>query len=1064
MSRSGDAPEHPNVMVSSTYADLAEHREAVTDALLRLGFFPLGMEFDSSKAGKDVIDSSLEMVEKARAYVGVVSHRYGGVPKDAARNPGELSITELEYRRALERGIPVYMFLMSAKHPVTMENVEGTDAYRVKLRALREDAETRSVSKQFSSVDELKGLVLQSMAEFRIAVSRPARGTKGARAAGRGRRLPSLPKPPQLLAVPDFISGHEFVGRAAELNWLDEWAAGAEDSLMVVEAIGGMGKSTLAWQWVRERARVVRPDLAGVLWYSFYEGGANMASFAAHALAYTTEKSLNRLRGRKTAELAQALVAALHARPFLLVLDGLERVLVAYHRLDASQARDDQVPSDRDHRACVKPADEELLRQLVSAAPSKVLVTSRLLPTVLTNKTGLPLRSVSHRKLGGLHTDDALAMMRGLGVRGGDATIRRYLAENFENHPLLVGIVAGLVNDYIRDPGNFDRWAEDPQGGAALSLATIDLKQRRTHILAAALNGLEPGTRQLLSRIAAFADAVPFDTIAALNPFLPPPSPEPASKRFIRYRRNYLAQLEKSSRGLPDKVARGDIGQRRKEARASIERLESGRTAYFRAPDEYRDSGEVRQALPGLVAALRELGRRGLLQWDRQKNSYDLHPVVRGYAFDILEEAERTDICNLIIDHFQSKPADRYAEARTLADVQQSINLFRALIQAGRFNEAASFYIGDFSNTLLFAVEARQEILALLSPMFAGGFSSAPRGIISTADQMYLMNDVGMALSALAHFSEAIEVHTATLRLNLIERYMRGLHASLFNLSNSCLSLNRLANSLGMLELALEVAEVIEHKERIARNHAQLMEYDIMTGRLDRAEAIYEAFRQLPIPANRAIYRPGIVELELCQLRFHQGMLTDGLLDESETIARDGNNRETMRQLGTLRGELALQRGDIPLAVESFERVVEMTQKVGIPVGGFEARLALAKARAGDRAHARAICDRLHESSRPPHPWLASAYLEIGDAERARHYALEGYRWAWADGPPYSRHWELERCREVLRTLDEPEPSLPPFDPKAVEPIPYEQEIRALITDLKKKRKKEGKKKEDSPS
>src|ERR1700749_1642278 len=158
MTNRKDASDHPNVMVSSTYHDLAEHREAVTDALLRLSFFPLGMEFDSSQAGKDVIASSLKKVDGARAYIGIVSHRYGGVPKDAKRNPDGLSITELEYRRALDRGIPVYMFLMSAKHPVTMEDIEAVEAHKAKLLALREDAESRSICKQFSSVAELKSL------------------------------------------------------------------------------------------------------------------------------------------------------------------------------------------------------------------------------------------------------------------------------------------------------------------------------------------------------------------------------------------------------------------------------------------------------------------------------------------------------------------------------------------------------------------------------------------------------------------------------------------------------------------------------------------------------------------------------------------------------------------------------------------------------------------------------------------------------------------------------------------------------------------------------------------
>jgi hypothetical protein len=128
--------DHPNVMVSSTYSDLTAHREEAINALLRLGFFPVGMEFDAAKAGKDIIDSSMDMVDKAAAYAGILSHRYGGVPEDVTRNPDRLSITELEYRRALERGIPVYMFLMSDKHPVFVDGVEKVEASAAKLEAL----------------------------------------------------------------------------------------------------------------------------------------------------------------------------------------------------------------------------------------------------------------------------------------------------------------------------------------------------------------------------------------------------------------------------------------------------------------------------------------------------------------------------------------------------------------------------------------------------------------------------------------------------------------------------------------------------------------------------------------------------------------------------------------------------------------------------------------------------------------------------------------------------------------------------------------------------------------
>jgi tetratricopeptide (TPR) repeat protein len=767
---------------------------------------------------------------------------------------------------------------------------------------------------------------------------------------------------------------------------------------MVIEAIGGAGKSTLSWHWLKERANKVIPNLAGSLWYSFYEGGADMAAFAAYALAYATGRPLKEFRGRKTSDLARSLIAALHEGHFLLVLDGLERVLVAYHRLDASQARDDEVPAGSDDRACTKPTDAELLRQLLAALPSKILVTSRLMPTALTNTAGRPLPGVRHRTLGGMHPDDAIAMMRGLGIRGDAPAIIRYLKENFDNHPLVVGIVGGLIANYVRDPGNFDRWAADPQGGAALHLAQLDLKQRRTHILAAALNGLEPDVRQLLSFIATLGYPVPFDTIAVLNPF-----------------------------SCPD----------------SAEDTETSRE---------KDSGQPSDALPRLVSALQELERRGLLQWDRQKNRYDLHPVVRGYAFDVLEQRERTDISNRIVDHFESKPPDRYSDVKTLADVQQSITIIRALIHADRLDDATEFFSGDFARALLFSIEDYHEILALLKPVFPNGFQALPK-VAAVRHQRYLLNEAGLALRGLNRLSEARESFTEGLRLEIAESNGTETRIRLTNLALTDIDDNRVARSLAAFQLACTLSETIQDQQSLARSHCDLMATYAETGFFELAESEYAAFRQLPMPTSWATYRPGDIEALLCRLRFYQGSLTSELLNQAEAAAHAGNNRRRLRLLSGLRGELALQAGEPLSAIAEFERAIEMAQTVGIPSGVFEASLALAKACSGEQQQAAEICDRLRDLPDPPHLELAETYAQLGVTERAREHALAGYLWAWADGPQYSRWWELRRCRAVLEALGEPEPSLPAFDPATAEPVPYETEIRVLIEKLRKQKR-----------
>ena len=184
---------------------------------------------------------------------------------------------------------------------------------------------------------------------------------------------------------------------------------------MPLEAIGGSGKSILTWEWVNRLAPTARDDWAGRFWYSFYEKGAVMVEFCRHAMAYMTAQPVNVFRKKKTPELTDLLLAELNTRPWLLVLDGLERVLVAYHRFDAAQLRDEEADTvgdqiaDRDPCAAIRSEDDELLRRLAAAAPSKILVTSRLMPRALLNPSGMPLPGVRRDSLPGLRPPDAEA-------------------------------------------------------------------------------------------------------------------------------------------------------------------------------------------------------------------------------------------------------------------------------------------------------------------------------------------------------------------------------------------------------------------------------------------------------------------------------------------------------------------------------------------------------------------------------------------------------------------------------------------------------------------------------
>jgi hypothetical protein len=89
------------VYVSSTMADLKRERQAVLEWLRGARH----QAIDSYLPDSDTVRGScLDDVAVCDLYVLILGHRYGFVPADD--NPGGLSITQLEFRRAGECGIP----------------------------------------------------------------------------------------------------------------------------------------------------------------------------------------------------------------------------------------------------------------------------------------------------------------------------------------------------------------------------------------------------------------------------------------------------------------------------------------------------------------------------------------------------------------------------------------------------------------------------------------------------------------------------------------------------------------------------------------------------------------------------------------------------------------------------------------------------------------------------------------------------------------------------------------------------------------------------------------------
>ncbi|MEO1263669.1 MAG: DUF4062 domain-containing protein [Bacteroidota bacterium] len=183
----------PTVMISSTARDLPDYRSMVMDACLRSDFVPNMMEHLSALHA-DAIEASLGMVDESDIYLGIFAHRYGYIPEGH-----DISITEMEYNRAVQRKIPILIFIIDNEVPVKPKNFDtGTAAE--KLKTLKEKLQKKKVVAFFDSPRDLRGQVINSLEKIKKKLDKRKgkkldQGAEWAKASTPDLTSPQNPKP-----------------------------------------------------------------------------------------------------------------------------------------------------------------------------------------------------------------------------------------------------------------------------------------------------------------------------------------------------------------------------------------------------------------------------------------------------------------------------------------------------------------------------------------------------------------------------------------------------------------------------------------------------------------------------------------------------------------------------------------------------------------------------------------------------------------------------------------------------------------------------------------------------
>jgi tetratricopeptide (TPR) repeat protein len=171
------------------------------------------------------------------------------------------------------------------------------------------------------------------------------------------------------------------------------------------------------------------------------------------------------------------------------------------------------------------------------------------------------------------------------------------------------------------------------------------------------------------------------------------------------------------------------------------------RIACFRSPVAYealRALAETPENGTGLDADLRDLVRRGILHHDTKEGRFDLHPIVRRYAYDRLAALDRAAAHTQLRDYFSAVPKPE--KVTRLEDLAPVIELYHHTLRAGQYDEAVELFRDRINKATYYQLGAYELRIELLRGLFPDGEDRPPR-LKDEREQAWMLNALANSYS-----------------------------------------------------------------------------------------------------------------------------------------------------------------------------------------------------------------------------------------------------------------------------------------------------------------------------
>ncbi|MEP7008857.1 MAG: toll/interleukin-1 receptor domain-containing protein [Acidobacteriota bacterium] len=231
---------------------------------------------------------------------------------------------------------------------------------------------------------------------------------------------------------------------------------------------------------------------------------------------------------------------------------------------------------------------------------------------------------------------------------------------------------------------------------------------------------------------------------------------------------------------------------------------------------------------------LQDLVERGLLHRDQRAGRFDLHPIVRRYAYDRLGKEEKEEAHRSLRDYFAAVPP--IEKVQTLADLAPVIELYHHMVRAGEHEAACDLCYDRLHNAMYYQLGACESLIELLRALFPDGEDRPPR-LRKESDQSWTLNTLANSYGLSGQLRRAVPLFEQAAVIDERRDDKNALAIGLGNLATPQVVIGGLRSAEANLRRSIEICREIDDAFWEAVAHREFGRLLGMRGRWEENEA-----------------------------------------------------------------------------------------------------------------------------------------------------------------------------------------------------------------------------------